>query len=112
MRYTLPAITADGQDTSVGVEITNDAKLREWLRDVKRFIAVDNFRFNWSRDPHAVMPYLLGEFCVLWYLDGIHIKLKLCHEDYRDVEYPVGDLWRMLFEHTRPSLGWCVNVTV
>ena len=111
-RYTLPAVTVDGRDTSIGIEVDDAAKLRKWLNDVKRYIAVDTFRFHWSRDPHAIVPHLLGAFCVLWYQDGIYIKLKLCYEDYRDVEYPLGDFCRMLSKDGRPTFGWRITVTV
>lgn len=111
-RCALPAVTIDGQDTSIGIVIDDDAKLREWLNDVKRLVAVDNFRFHWAKNPHSTVPHYLGEFCVLWYRDGIYIKLKLCYEGYHDVEYPLGDFYRMLFKSERPSLGWCITVTV
>lgn len=111
-RYTLPSITADGQDTSIGVEI-DDAKLRSWLCAVKTHIVVDNFRIHWAPDPRAPGFNLLGAFCVVHRMDGIYVKLQLCYEDYyRDVLYPIGNLWRMLYESERPSLGWCITVTV
>lgn len=110
--YTLPAITADGQDTSIGVEI-DDAKLRSWLCAVKNHIVVDNFRMHWAPDPHSPGFNLLGSFCVAHRMDGIYVKLQLCFEDYyRDVLYPIGDLWRMLYKGDRPSFGLCVTVTV
>lgn len=111
-RYTLPTVTADGQDTSIGIVVDDDAKLREWLNDVKRCIAVDTFRFHWSRNPHATAPHFLGVFCVLWYQDGIYIKLKLCYEDYQNVEYPLDEFCRMLFKSERPTFGWRITVTV
>lgn len=112
--YALPAITVDGQDTSIGVEIADDAKLLSWLCAVKTHIVVDNFRFHWARDSHAptFFPFL-GAFCVAHRMDGIYVKLHLGYDDYyRDVLYPLGDLRRMLYKSERPSLGWCVNVTV
>ena len=112
-RYTLPAVTIDGQDTSIGIVVDNDAKLREWVNCVKRFEAEHIFRFHWDMSPRATMhQLLLGAFCVLWYQDGIYIKMKLYHEEYRDVEYPLNDFCRMLFKSERPSLGWCITVTV
>lgn len=114
-RYILPAVTADRQDTSVGVVIYDYAKLREWLLQVRSCIAVQSFNFNWDTNPRSTVPILLGMFCVLWYQDGIYIKMKLCHEDYRAVEYPLDDFCRMMlmpFKCTRPSFGWCINVTV
>ena len=112
-RYTLPAITADGQDTSIGVEIADDAKLRSWLRAVRCHIAVSKFSFYWSQDPRAPRFYLLGSFCWAYRMDGIYVKLQLSYEDcYRDVLYPIDDLWRMLYKSERPYLGWCITVNV
>lgn len=111
-RYTLPAVTADGQDTSIGIEVDDVAKLREWLNDVKRLVAVDGFRFRWSKNPRSTAPILRGSFYTLWYPDGIYVKLKLYYEDYRNMEYPLSDFCKMLFKSERPSLGWCITVTV
>ena len=112
--YTLPAVTADGQDTSIGVAVNDDTKLREWLCNVRRHrITGPCFNFRWSQDPRDRVFSLLGSFYVAPRMDGIYVKLNLCYEDYyRDALYPLGDLWRMLFKDTRPSLGWCITVTV
>ena len=112
--YTLPAITVDEQDTSIGVEIEDDSKLREWLYDVRRHIVVPRFSFYWAQDPCASMFPLIGSFYVAHRMDGIYIKMNLCYEAYyRDVLYPLCDLYSMLFnKRERPSLGWCINVTV
>ena len=114
-RFILPAVVADGQDTSVGVVIYDYAKLREWLLQVRSCIAVQSFKFNWDTNPRSTVPIHLGSFCALWYQDGIYIKMTLYHEDYRDVEYPLGDFCRMMlmsFKCTRPSLGWRITVKV
>lgn len=112
--YTLPAITADGQDTSIGVEVDDSAKLRRWIYDVRsHHIVVPRFNFHWAPDPHAPGFNLLGSFYAVHRMDGIYVKLQLCYEDYyRDVLYPLSDLWSMLFNGIRPSLGWCITVTV
>jgi hypothetical protein len=111
--YTLPAITVDGQDTSIGIDIADDAKLRSWLCAVKNHIVVPKFSFYWSQDPRAPRFYLLGSFLTAHRMDGIYVKLQLCYEDYyRDALYPIGDLWRMLYEIERPSFGLCVTVKV
>ena len=112
MRYTLPAVTADGQDTSVGIAV-NDAKLLEWLYDVRRHrIVVPSFKFRWAQNPRAHVFSFLGSSYGVRRLDGIYIKLALCYGYYRDVLYPLADLYSMLFKGTRPSLGWCITVTV
>lgn len=112
-RYTLPTVTVDGQDTRVGVLVDDEAKLREWLHDARRCVMVGNFGFRWAEDPRATEFPLLGHLGVLWYQDGIYIKLKLCYGCYySDAEYPLDDFYRMLFKSTRPALGWCITVTV
>ena len=114
-RYTLPAVTIDGQDTSVGVVIYDYAKLREWLYDVRRCTAAQSFKFNWDTNPRSTVPIHLGSFYALWYWDGIYIKMTLYHEDYRDALYSLDEFCGMMlmpFKCTRPSLGWCVTVTV
>lgn len=112
-RYTIPAVTADGEDTSIGVEIDDDAKLRSWLCAVKNHIVVDNFGFHWTPDPHAPGFNLLGSFLVAHRMDGIYVKVQLFFEDYyRDVLYPLDEFCRMLFKSERPSLGWRITVTV
>jgi hypothetical protein len=111
--YTLPALTADGQDTSIGIS-ADDAKLRSWLYDVKRHhIVTPCFNFHWSQDPRDRVFSLLGSFYVAHRMDGIYIKLNLCYEDYyRDALYPLDDLYSMLFKSERPSFCLCVTVTV
>lgn len=114
--YTLPAVTADGEDTSIGVEIDDAAKLRSWLCAVKNHIVVDNFMFHWAPDPHAPGFNLLGSFLVAHRMDGIYVKVQLCFEDYyRDVLYPLDEFCRMVrtsFKGDRPSFGWRITVTV
>lgn len=112
-RYTLPAITVDGRDTSISIVVDNDAKLRKWLCKVRCHIGVPKFRFHWSRDPYATEFNLVGSFLVVHRMSEIYVKLQLCYEDYyRDVLYSLDDLWRMLYGSERPSLGWCITVTV
>lgn len=111
-RYTLPAVTIDGQDTSIEIAVDDVEKLRTWLHNVRILEETSPFRFHWSRNPYATAPHFLGVFCVLWYQDGIYIKLKLCYEDYQNVEYPLDCFCGMLFKSKRPSLGWCIAVTV
>ena len=113
--YTLPAITADGQDTSIGVVIYDYAKLREWLLQVRSCIAVQSFKFSWDKNPRSTVPIRLGSFCALWYPDGIYIKMTLYHEDYSAAEYSLDEFYRMMlmpFKCTRPSLGWRITVKV
>lgn len=114
-RYTLPAVTVDGQDTSIGIVVKDDAKLRSWLYAVRNHIDVPRFSFYWAQDPRASRFPLIGSFLAARRMDGIYVKLQLCYEDYyRDVLYPIDDLYSMLmsFKSTRPSLGWCITVTV
>lgn len=111
-RYTLPAITADGRDTSISIVVDNDAKLRKWLCDVRSNRTVPRFRFHWSRDPYATEFNFVGSFLVAHGRDEIYVKLQLCYEDYCDVLYSLDDLWRMLYGRERPSLGWCITITV
>lgn len=113
-RYTLPTVTVDGQDTSVGVLVDDEAKLREWLHDARRCVIVDSFRFRWAEDPRSTEFPLLGHLGVLWYYQGgLYIKLNLCYGGYyRDVLYPIDEFCRMLFKSTRPAFGWCITVTV
>lgn len=112
-RYILPAVTADGQDTSICIVVDDYAKLREWLYNVRCHIAVSRFSFYWAQDPRASRFPLIGSFCWAYRMDGIYIKMRLCYEDYyRDVLYPLDDLWRMLYKSERPSLGWCITVKV
>ena len=113
-RYILPTVTADGRDTSIGIVIENDAKLRSWLRAVRSYIVVSKFSFYWAQDPRASRFPLIGSFYWAYRMDGIYVKMQLCCEDYyREVLYPIDDLYSMLFtKRERPSFGWCVNVTV
>lgn len=114
-RYTLPAVTVDGRDTSISIEVDNDAKLRKWLYNVRyrRDRDVPRFRFHWSRDPHATEFNLVGSLLVAHRRDEIYVKLQLCYEDYyRDGLYPLDEFCRMLHKGTRPSLGWRIIVTV
>lgn len=110
--HTLPAVTADGQDTSIGVLIY-DESLREWLSRARRRIVVENFRFCWAVNPCSTVFHLRGAFAVIYRRDGIYIEERLfCEEFYRDAQYPLDDFYRMIFKVTRPSLGWCITVTV
>ena len=111
--YTLSAVSADGQDTSIGILVDDDEKLREWLCDVRRHVVVENFKFRWAVTPRSIAFPLLGAFAALYTREGLYIEARLFYEDYyRDALYPIGALWRMLFKDTRPSLGWCVTVKV
>ena len=112
-RYALPAVTVDGQDTSICI-VADAEKLREWLCNVRRHrITEPCFKFNWSENPHATVFLLLGSFYVAHRMDGIYVKLQLCYEDYyRDGLYSLDEFCRMIFSGTRPSLGWCITVTV
>lgn len=112
-RYTLPAVTVDGRDTNISIVVDNDAKLRKWLCKVRYHIGVPKFRFHWSRDPYATEFNLVGSLCVVHRMAGIYVKLQLCYEDYyRDGLYSLDEFCRMIFSGTRPSLGWCITVTV
>lgn len=112
-RYTLPAVTVDWQDISISIEVDNDAKLRKWLYNVRYHRDVPRFRFHWSRDPYATEFNLVGSLLVAHRRDEIYVELQLCYEDYyRDGLYPLDEFCRMLHKGTRPSLGWCIAVTV
>ena len=112
-RYTLPAVTVDGRDTSISIVADNDAKLRKWLCDVRNHRVVPRFRFHWSRDPYATEFNLVGSLCVVHRAAGIYVKLQLCYEDYyRDGLYSLAEFCRMTFKGERPTFGWCITVKV
>lgn len=112
-RYILPAVTAEGQDTSIGVLIDDAASLREWLSCVRRREVVLSFRFHWFASPRSTVYPIPGSFCVIYSLDGIYIKLQLwCRKYYRDGFYSLEEFCRMIAKGTRPSLGWSITVTV
>lgn len=111
-RYTLPSITADGQDTSIGVEI-DDAKLREWLYRVRGRTVTENFRFQWAEHPRIPVFPFRGMFAAVYIQDRIYIEGRLFYENrYSDALYPLDEFCRRIFKGVRPSLGWCVTVTV
>lgn len=112
---TLPAITADGQDTSINVLIP-DGSLREWLLQVRSCIVTENFRFQWTDNPRTPVFPFRGMFAAVYMQDRIYIEGQLFYEDrYHDQLYPLDDFCRMIrtpFKCERPSLGWCVTVKV
>lgn len=115
-RYELSAVAADGQDTSIGI-LVDDANLREWLSHVRGRTVTENFRFQWSDNPRAIMFPFRGMFAAVYRRDGIHIEGRLFYEDrYQDGLYSLDELCRMLFKGIRrirpSSLGWCVAVKV
>lgn len=112
-RYILPAVTIDGQDTSIEIAVDDVEKLRTWLRDVKRLGDASPFGFQWARRPRATMHQLLGAFCVDWRRrDGIYVQMMLHHENYFGRKYPLDEFCRMLFKSERPAFGWRITVTV
>lgn len=111
--YTLPAVTTDGQDTSIGILVDDAVNLREWLYNVRRHMVIENFRFHWFASPRATVYPIPGSFCVIYSLNGIYIKLQLCcRKYYRDGFYSLDEFCRMILKGTRPSLGWRITVTV
>lgn len=111
-RYTLPAVTIDGQDTSIEIAVDDVEELRKWLHDVRVLEETSPFVFQWAIHPHATMHQLLGAFCVGWQRGGIYVQMILHHENYFGRMYPLDEFCRTLFKVTRPSLGWYINVTV
>lgn len=110
--YTLPAITVEGQKTSVGVVI-DDVKFRKWLSRVRKCQTRGYFGFRWFEHPHIIAIPLSGEFFVVYRPEGIYLKFELCFpRRYQDVEYPLDEFCRMLFEGRRPSFGLRVTVKV
>ena len=107
----LPAITAEGQDTGIGV-LVDRAKLREWLLQVRGHL-IPSFKFSWAEDPRATVFRHKGEFAALRSHDGIYIEVRLrCEDAYRDVWYPIDEFWRMMQLKRERSRGWCVTVNI
>lgn len=112
-RYTLPAVTVDGQNNSIGIEVHSASTLIEWARDLRRQIIVPPFEFQWTEYPGVAKYYhLFGSFCPEHRQDGIHVVVKLCLEDYYNPEYTLSEFCRMLSSGTRPALGWRIIVKV
>ena len=112
-RYTLPAVTVDGQNNSIGIEVHSASTLNKWVQDVRRQIIVPSFEFQWTEYPGVAKYYhLFGSFWPEHRQDGIHVVVRLCLEDYYNPEYTLDEFYRMLSSGTRPSLGWCVTVKV
>lgn len=107
----LPAVTAEGQDTGIGV-LVDIAKLREWLLHVRGHLN-PSFKFRWAEDPLASAFRRTGEFAALRSHDGIYIEVRLRSEDaYRDVWYPIDEFCRMMRIKRERSRDWCVAVNV
>ena len=47
-RYTLPAVTVDGQNNSIGIEVCSASALNKWAQDVRRGRLVPSFDFQWT----------------------------------------------------------------
>lgn len=111
--YTLSAITAEGQDTSIRVAIDDDAKLREWLFGLRRGrVVVQNFRFRWTSQLYTTVFPLRGSFWAECKWDGIYVVVNLGLEHcYINVEYPLYEFCSMI-KCARPALGWCITVKV
>lgn len=112
-RYTLPAVTREGQDAHVEVLI-DAVKLREWLSIIKRNVSVDHFRFHWFAYPHPAVFHYCGQLAAAYKPEGIYVKVNLCLSDsYSDVEYPIDKFWNILLKGRRPpSIGLCMTVKV
>ena len=111
-RYTLPAVTVEGQDTSIGVSL-NDKKLREWLSRVTRRESVNDFTFLFAKDPNETECNRLGMFRPRERLGCIYVWVELLSARYRDVEYPLDKFCRMMVKTSRPSsIGMCITVKV
>lgn len=107
----LPAVTAERQDTSVGV-LVDSAKLLEWLSKVRRHLR-PSFKFSWAEEPRATVFRHQGEFAALLGHDGIYIEVRLCNrEHYREMWYPIDEFCRMMQPKLERSRGWCVTVNV
>lgn len=112
-RYTLPAVTVDGQNNSIGIKVNSASTLNKWVHDVSRRIIVQPFNFHWTEYPDVAEYYhLFGEFCPEYRQDCIRIVANLCISSYHNPEYTLAEFCRMLSSGTRPSLGWCVTVKV
>lgn len=111
--YTLPAITTDGQDTSIGIKVNSASTLNTWVRDLSGRMIVQPFKFYWTEYPDVAEHYsLFGEFCPEYRQDGIRIVVNLCIYSYHNPEYTLSEFCRMLSSGTRPALGWCATVKV
>lgn len=112
--YKLPAITGDGQNTSVGVLIDDDVEFRKWLSLVKRRQTIVSFEFIWADHPPESSGRYWGRFCAVYKTEGIYVKAELLSTGgwYRDVKYPLDEFCRMVNCTVRPSLGLSVTVTV
>lgn len=113
-RYTLSAVTVDGQANSIGIEVRCASTFNKWARDLRRQIIVPPFKFQWTEYPGVAKYYhLFGSFCPEHRQDGIHVVVKLCLEDsYYNPEYTLAEFYRMITKGSRPTLGWCVAVKV
>lgn len=111
--YTLPAVTINGQDTSIGIKVRCASTFSKWAHDLRRQILVPPFKFNWTEYPDVTKYYtLFGSFCPEYRRDGIHVVVNLCIDSYHNPEYTLAEFCRMLSKGTRPSLGWCITVKV
>ena len=110
-RYTLPAVTIEGQDTSIGVS-TNDKNLREWLSRVKRSESVNDFTFLFAEDPNETECNCLGMFRPRYAPFGIYVWVDLLSARYRGVSYPIDKFYHMVKCAERPSFGLRVTVKV
>lgn len=112
-RYTLPAVTVDGQNNSIGIEVCSASALNKWAQDLRRGRLVPSFEFQWTEYPDVATYYhLFGSFWSEHRQDGIYVVAKLCLEDYYDPEYTLAEFCRMIFKGERPALGWCITVKV
>ena len=109
----LPAITGDGQKTSVRVLIDAERMCR-WLYCVRRRTSVCEFDFRWSEDLRSTAFNYYGGFCAVYKPEGIYVKVALRIGGwYRDVVYPLDEFYRMVNCTVRPAtLSLCVTVTV
>lgn len=112
-QYILPAATADGLETTVGIEVRCVSTFRKWVHDLSRCMIVSPFKFRWTEHPDVAEYYsLLGEFCPRYRQDGIRIAVNLYLDSYYNPEYTLSEFCRMLSKGERPALGWCVTVKV
>ena len=112
-RYTLPAVTTDGQNNSIGIKVNSASTLNKWTHDLRMGMLVPTFKFYWTEHPDVTKYYsLFGEFRPEHRQDGIRIVVNLCLDSYHNPEYTLSEFCRMLSSGIRPALGWCATVKV
>lgn len=112
--YVLPAFNVSFHETTVGIEVRCVSTFNKWVADLRRG-RLAPFKFYWTEHPDSTEYYnLLGSFWPERRRDGIYVVARLCLTDlYCDPEYKLAEFFKMISSKgERPSLGWCITVTV